>query len=371
MSELNDATVSKLNSLPADDGPEGYLLEVDLEYPRDIHDKHADLPFCPIRENSPIGKETKLIATLRDKERYVIHYRYLKQCIRHGICVSRIHRVLVFKQSPWLREYINLNTELRTRATSDFQKTLYKLMNNAVYGKTMENVRNRVDVRLVTRWDGRYGAEALIAKPIFHSRAIFSEQLVAIEMRKLKVKFDKPIYVGMSVLDVSKVCLYEFHYDYMHAKFGDRCKMLYTDTDSLLYQLQCDDAYEEIKSDVRTRFDTSDYAIDNPYDMPRVNKKVPGVMKDENNGALMTEFVGLRAKMYATRVCDVSVETIETKKVKGVKRSVVANEIRFEDYVRCLRENVQTTIRQESYSCAITLCLFRNGAEDRAQSLRR
>ena len=221
-------------------------------------------------------------------------------------------------------------------------------MNNAVYGKTMENMRNRVGVRLVTRWDGRYGAEALIAKPNFHSRAIFFEQLVAIQMRKLKVKFDKPIYVGMSVLDVSKVCLYEFHYDYMRAKFGDRCKMLYRDTDSLLYQLQCDDAYEEIKSDVKTRFDTSDYAIDNPYDMPRVNKKVPGVMKDENNGALMTEFVGLRSKMYATRVCDMSVETIETKKVKGVKRSVVVNEIRFEDYVRCLRENAETTIRQNN-----------------------
>ena len=301
-----------------------------------------------MRGHAPVGKQIKLIATLRDKERYVIHYRYLKQCIRHGLRVSRIHRVLRFDQSQWLRDYITLNSELRTRATSDFQKTLYKLMNNAVYGKTMENVRKRVDVRLVTQWDGRYGAESLIAKPNFHSRAIFSEHLVAIELRKLKVKFDKPIYVGMSVLDVSKVCLYELHYEYMRAKFDDRCKVLYTDTDSLLYLLRCEDAYEALKSDVSARFDTSDYAVDNPYDMPRVNKKVPGLMKDENNGAVMTEFVGLRSTMYATRVCDASAATIETetKKVKGVKRSVVANEIRFEDYVRCLREHVETTIRQ-------------------------
>ena len=174
-------------------------------------------------------------------------------------------------------------------------------MNNAVYGNTMENVRNRVDVRLVTRWDGRYGAEALIAKPNFHSRTIFSEQLVAIEMRKLKVKFDRPIYVGMSVLDVSKECLYEFHYTYMRAKFGARCKVLYTDIDSLMYSVECEDVYERMKRDI-DRFDTSDYAVDNPYGMPRVNKKVPGLMKDENNGALMAEFVGLRSKMYATKV---------------------------------------------------------------------
>ena len=192
----------------------GYLLEVDIEYPKEIHEAHADLPFCPVREHAPEEKQTKLLATLDDKEQYVIHYRYLKQCVRHGLRVTRIHRVLRFDQSHWLRDYIRLNTDLRTRATSEFQKTLYKLMNNAVYGKTKENVRNRVDVRLVTRWDGRYGTEALIVKPNFHRRTIFSEELVAIEMRKLKVKFDKPIYVGMSVLDVSKECLYEFHYAY-------------------------------------------------------------------------------------------------------------------------------------------------------------
>ena len=130
----------------------GYLLEVDIEYPKEIHEAHADLPFCPVREHAPEEKQTKLLATLDDKEQYVIHYRYLKQCVRHGLRVTRIHRVLRFDQSHWLRDYIRLNTDLRTRATSEFQKTLYKLMNNAVYGKTMENVRNRVDVRLVTRW---------------------------------------------------------------------------------------------------------------------------------------------------------------------------------------------------------------------------
>ena len=171
---------------------------------------------------------------------------------------------------------------------------------------------------------------------------------MAIEMRKLKVKFGKPIYVGMSVLDVSKECLYEFQYAYMRAEFGDRCKVLYTDTDSLMYSVECEDAYERMKRDV-ARFDTSDYAVDNPYGMPRVNKKVPGLMKDENNGALMTEFVGLRFKMYATRTFNAAVgSTSETKKVKGVWRHVVANDIQFDDYIRCLRDLTEKSIRQHN-----------------------
>ena len=171
---------------------------------------------------------------------------------------------------------------------------------------------------------------------------------MAIEMRKLKVKFDKPIYVGMSVLDVSKECLYEFQYAYMRAEFGDRCKVLYTDTDSLMYSVECEDAYERMKRDV-ARFDTSDYMVDNPYGMPRVNKKVPGLMKDENNGALMTEFVGLRSKMYATRTFHAAVgSTSETKKVKGVRRHVVANDIQFDDYIRCLRDLTEKSIRQNN-----------------------
>ncbi|KYN03865.1 hypothetical protein ALC62_05270, partial [Cyphomyrmex costatus] len=115
----------------------------------------------------------------------------------------------------------------RTLAKNDFEKNLYKLMNNAVFGKTIENVRDRVDVKLLTKWESRYGAEAMIAKPNFHSRSVFLENLVAIELRKLEVKFDKPIYVGMCILDISKTCLYEFHHEYMAPLFHDKCKIMY------------------------------------------------------------------------------------------------------------------------------------------------
>ena len=321
----------------------GYILEVDLEYPQHLHDAHTDLPFCPTRDKPPGKRENKLLATLYDKKRYVIHYRNLQQCTRHGLRVTKIHRILQFTQSSWLRNYIELNTQFRTVAKNDFEKNLYKLMNNAVFGKTMENVRNRVDVKLLTHWDGRYGAEAMIAKPNFHSRSVFSENLVAVELRKLEVKFYKPIYVGMCILDIPKTCLYEFHHDYMVPMYRDKCTVMYTDTDSLIYHIECDDVYENMKRDV-SRFDTSDYAVNNVYDIPLVNKKVPGLMKDENNGAIMYEFVGLRAKMYALRVDSKK----DTKKVKGVKSNVVARTITFDDYTRCLNEKIEMT---RSQSC--------------------
>ncbi|XP_070169356.1 uncharacterized protein [Polyergus mexicanus] len=247
-----------------------------------------------------------------------------------------LHRILRFAQSPWLREYIELNTRLRINAKNEFEKNLYKLMNNAVFGKTMENVRNHSNVRLVTRWDRRYGAEAMIAKPNFYSRSVFAEDLVAVELRKLEVTFNKPIYVGMCILDISKIRLYKFHYEYMLPLYRDKCRVMYTDTDNLIYRVECEDVYEDMKRDI-DRFDTSDYAMDNAYGMPLANKKIPGAMKDENAGAIMTEFIGLRAKMYALRVDGRS----DTKRIKGVKSGVVARTITFDDYARCLRRGIE------------------------------
>ncbi|XP_076234821.1 uncharacterized protein LOC143179460 [Calliopsis andreniformis] len=208
----------------------------------------------------------------------------------------------------------------------------------------MENVRNHVDVKLLTKWDGRFGVEAMITKPNFHSKSIFSENLIAIELRKLMVKFDKPIYVGMAILDISKTCLYKFHYAYMYPLHYQRnCKIIYTDTDSLIYYIQCEDVYEMMKRDIH-RFDTSDYPIDNVYGIPLVNKKVPGLMIDENNGSIMTEFIGLivRAKMYALKVFGKK----DVKKLKGVKNNVVVEAINFDDYKYCLHDAFEITHRQ-------------------------
>ncbi|XP_050454177.1 uncharacterized protein LOC126852925 [Cataglyphis hispanica] len=264
----NVSSIDLMSVMP--NSPTGYIIEVDLAYPSNLHDSHADLPFCPTRDKLPGKRQDKLFATLYDKHHYVTHYRNLQQCVKYGLRVTRIHRILQLAQSPWLRDYIELNTRLRINAKNEFEKNLYKLMNNAVFGKTMENVRNHSDVRLVTRWDGRYGAEAMIAKPNFHSRSVFAENLMAVELRKLEVKFYKPIYVGMCILDISKIRLYEFHYEYMLSLYRDKYKIMYTDTDSLIYRVECEDVYEDMKRDI-DRFDTSDYATDNAYGMPLVN----------------------------------------------------------------------------------------------------
>ena len=223
-----------------------------------------------------------------------------------------------------------MNTKLRTKAKNNFEKDFFKLMNNAVFGKTMENIRNRVDVELV---NDRVKARKLVAKPNFNHLNIFCEELIAIHMKKTGLTMNKPVYVGMCILDLSKTIMYEFHYNYIKPKYGDKAKLLFTDTDSLMYEIQTEDFYKDISGDVKDRFDTSDYPPNHPSGIPTgCNKKVLGMFKDEAGGKIINEFVGLRAKLYSFKMY----EGAETKNCKGVKKSVVKKSIAHEDYKTCL-----------------------------------
>ena len=315
------------------------ILEVDLEYPENLHDLHNDYPFCPERVECK-NRVEKLIPNLRNKTKYVIHYKNLIQCLKAGLKLKKIHRGIKFIESEWMKPYIEMNTNLRTKAKNNFEKDFFKLMNNSVFGKTMENIRNRVNVKLVNTEEK---FKKLSAKPNYKSCKIFNENLISVHMKKTSLTMDKPVYLGMCILDLSKTIMYDFHYNYIKPKYGEKAKLLFTDTDSFLYEIQTEDFYKDISKDVKDRFDTSDYPENHPSGIPTgINKKVLGMFKDEAAGKRIKEFVGLRAKLYSFIMEDGK----ENKRCKGVKKQVVESSITHEDYKTCLKTGKEQLRKQ-------------------------
>ena len=315
------------------------ILEVDLEYPENLHDLHNDYPFCPERVECK-NRVEKLIPNLRNKTKYVIHYKNLIQCLKAGLKLKKIHRGIKFIESEWMKPYIEMNTNLRTQAKNNFEKDFFKLMNNSVFGKTMENIRNRVNVKLVNTEER---LKKLSAKPNYKSCKIFNENLISVHMKKTSLTMNKPVYLGMCILDLSKTIMYDFHYNYIKPKYGAKAKLLFTDTDSFMYEIETEDFYKDISKDVKDRFDTSDYPENHPSGIPTgINKKVLGMFKDEAAGKRIKEFVGLRAKLYSFIMEDGK----ENKRCKGVKKQVVESSITHEDYKTCLRTGKEQLRKQ-------------------------
>ena len=293
-----------------------------------------------------VNKCKKLVCNLFNKKKYVAHINTLKQALNHGMKFKKIHRVIEFNQEAWLTPYIHMNTELRKLAKNDFKKDLFKLMNNSVFGKTMENIRKHRDIKLVTTDKKR---SKLVSEPNYHTINLISEDLSIIEMKKTKVKMNKPTYLGLSILEISKTLMYEFWYDYMKPKYNGNVKLCYMDTDSFIMNIKTNDFYEYISSDVENRFDTSNYEANTsettaePSSLERSalarrplptgkNKKVISLMKDELGGKIITEFVTLRPKTYSFLTDDGK----EDKKAKGTKKCIIKKMIKFNDYKKCL-----------------------------------
>ena len=290
ISKFNEAFIKNYD----ENNDKGYIFEVDVKYPQTIRMLHSDLAFLP--ERMKINKCTKLTCTIQNKENYIIHIRALKQAINHGLKLEKVLKVIEFDQEAWLKPYIDMNTDLRKQAKNDFEKDFFKLMNNTVFGKTMENVRNHRDIKIVTM-DKRRSISA--SEPNYHSTKYISKDLLIMEMKKTEVKMNKPIYLGQATIDLSKTLKYEFWYDYIKPKYGDKARLCYMDTDSFVMNIKTEDFYKDIASDVERWFDTSNYDKKDNRPLPiGKNKKIVGLFKDELGGEIVTEFCALRAKAY-------------------------------------------------------------------------
>ena len=310
----------------------GYILEV--KYPKNLHGLHRDLPFLPKKMKN--GKCKKLVCNLYDKKIYVALIRSLKQALNHGLILKKVHRVIQFNQEAWLKPYIGMNTELRKQANNDLERDFYNLMNNAVFEKTMENVTKHRDIKLVTT-DKR--KNQLVSEPNYHTTKWFSKKLLAIEMKKTKVQMNKPIYLGLSILEISKTLMYEFWYDYLKLKYGDNVKLCYMDADSFIVHIKTEDFYKDIADDVGKRFDTSNYEINRPLPTGK-NKKVIGLMKDELGRKIITEFVALRPKIL-------NLHNEEDKKAKGTKKC--ERMLKLYGYKYCLKNNAIILKSQQGF----------------------
>ena len=192
--KINEEFIKNYN----ENDKKGYIFEVDVKYPKKLHELHSDLPFLP--ERMEINKCNKFVCNLYDKKKYVVNMNSLKQALNRGLKLKKIHRIIEFNQEAWLKPYIDMNTKLRKDAKNDFEKDLSKLMNNSVFGKTMENIRKHRDIKLVTT-DKKINK--LVSEPNYHTINLISEDLSIIEMKKTKVKTNKPIYLGLSILDIN------------------------------------------------------------------------------------------------------------------------------------------------------------------------
>ena len=241
-----------------------YILEVDLEYPGKLHELHDDYPLAPekleISHNAneygiKIGGVNKLMPNLGSKSNFVLHYRNLQLYLSLGMKLIKVYSILKFKQSDWLKKYIDFNTDKRISVVNSFEKYFFKLMNNSVFGKTMENLRKRIHVKLVNNAK-EYVKH--ISKQSFVSQKMLSKNLVTVHEIKPVLTLNKPIYVGFSILDLSKYLIYEFHYKYIKSKYD--ANLLFTDTDSVVYEIKREDDYKD-----KNLFDFSDYPQDSKF----------------------------------------------------------------------------------------------------------
>ena len=360
----------------------GYILEVDADYPHHLHDKHNEYPLAPQRMEvtsdmlsdyqkdtftqlynqrhakdfsttlPPFQSQPKLAPNLYKKNNYIVHGLNLKFYIENGLVLTKIHRVLQFNQSPWLKPYIDFNTQKRAEATNDFEKDLFKLMNNAVFGKTLQNPRKQRTIDFVST---KEKSKKLISHPLFKAFRIINDNLYAIERSPTSILFNKPIYVGFTVLELSKLHMYDFHYNHIKKIYpGDESQLCFTDTDSFLYCIKTKDVYADMM-EFKDLYDFSNFPNNHEcfkgmspqaiQQVQNMNEKKIGKMKDEMGGIPILEFVGLRSKMYSFRWSLLDY----IMKLKGIPTAIVQKELTFGKYKQSLLNQKETVTEMKLF----------------------
>ena len=335
------------------DSDTGYFIDCDLHYPPHLHDMHNAYPLAPehleVDENMlsdtlrlmlEVGgvehrASTKLVSNLRDKTHYVTHYRCLQFYLSHGMQLVAVHRVVAFTQRAFMLPFIKFCNDGRKNAQSDFESSLYKLIANAFYGKTVENIRKRANVRLIS---DPTKLQRAIAKASYKRSLIVNEDLVMVENQRTKITLSKPIAIGCAILEIAKLVMYEFYYDCLLPKFGDRLRLCFTDTDSFICHITSADLCGELAT-ISDWLDTSNFAKDHPL-YSNVNYRTLGKFKSETGDVPPTEFCGLRSKMYSLATLT-GVKSF--RKAKGVPKTYVKKRVKHEQYLHVLRHWKNTT----------------------------
>lgn len=341
-----------------DSQPEGYILEVDLEYPQELHASHNSFPLAPEKMEidetmlSPysysahsviygVGKysATKLVSSFLPRKKYVIHYRNLKTYLELGMKLKKIHRILKFKQSFFLKTYVDWCTQKRAEAKNDFGKRLFKLLVNSCYGKFVENVRNYKTAKFCRN---KRQAQKWISNPRFSALTIIRRDLIVVFLKNEKIVMNKAYAIGFTILDLSKEFMYREYYTKLKPTLGD-CEIFFSDTDSLGIAVHgCKDPIKKISNFI----DFSNY----PENHPRYNTAIKnqlGYWKDEMKGNFLKRFAGVRSKTYALdiikwrgkkgeKIVNKNLKnSFTTSTCKGITKSYKKNLV-FNDFKKCV-----------------------------------
>ena len=343
-----------------EEGEWGYTLEVDLGYPEHLHHSTADFPLAPesdeitdnmfstfmkdfhetLNPNKTYKSSRKLLLTQFNREHYFVHFAVLKFYLAMGLTLNKVHRVIKYKQKAWLREYIDYNSKQRALSNNDFDKAFYKLKNNALFGKTMEDVRKRMNYKLVTDEDKFV---KLANSPLFHDRDLITEDIVGVHMLKPKVTLDKPIFVGQAVLDYSKLEMYNLFYKTLpQCPLIKRLQLVGGDTDSFFLTIATDTntTLSDVFNSLAQHMDTSNYPPSHPmYSI--VNKAKLGCFKDETAGQTLEEMILLRPKMYSMKYKDTNTSI---KRAKGISKHIVKS-MQHDIYREAFEEKKTTSVQ--------------------------